>query len=113
LLNKFQHGFRKGRPRETQLTLFSHDILLSGDGNIPVDAMFIDFKKAFDEVPLCKLLLKLKSYGIDNNVLSWIREFLSECVQRVVLHGITSSEVKVSSGVPQGSVIGPLFFILY
>jgi hypothetical protein len=113
LLNKFQHGFRKGRSCETQLALFTHDILLSGDGNTPVDAIFIDFKKAFDKVPHSKLLLKLKSYGIDNNVISWIREFLSDRVQRVVLDGITSSEVKVSSGVPQGSVIGPLLFLLY
>ena len=60
-----------------------------------------------------KLIIKLKSYGLDDDVISWIRELLSDRVQRVVLDGAVSNEVRVTSGVPQGSVIGQLLFLLF
>jgi len=73
----------------------------------------LDFAKAFDTVPHCHLLLKLKQLGIDSTTTRWIGSFLRGRKQRVVLDGIMSSEVEVASGVPQGSVIGPILFLAY
>ena len=106
LLAKEQHGFRKGRSCETQLTLFVHDILAAGDRHAHVDATFLDFRKAFDKVPHLKLIQKLESYGIDTHVIGWIKEFLNDREQRVVLDGVSSDTIQLTSGVPQGSVIG-------
>ena len=108
-----QHGFRKTRSCETQLALLVHDILTSAEKNKQVDAIFLDFRKAFDKVPHQKLLYKLKVAGINVEVINWIKNFLSDREQRVVIDGVSSNPVKVTSGVPQGSVIGPLLFLVY
>ena len=79
----------------------------------PVDVLYFDFKKAFDKVPHERLLIKLKAYGITGKLLDWIRSFLQGRKQRVTLDGANSSWTDVLSGVPQGSVLGPIFFVIY
>ena len=73
----------------------------------------LDFSKAFDKVPHEHLILKLQYYGIRGNILDWISSFLSNRTQRVVCGGFASDPVDILSGVPQGTVLGPLLFLIY
>ena len=75
--------------------------------------ILLDFSKAFDKVPHKRLMYKLQHYGIRNSIHSWIRDFLSNRTQTVLLDGIKSDIAPVQSGVPQGSVLGPLLFLLF
>ena len=85
--------------------------ILDSGGTIEVCCM--DFMKAFDKVPHKRLLAKIKSYGIEGNILKWIKEFLENRQQRVIVNGNYSEWSKVTSGIPQRSVLGPLLFDLY
>ena len=109
-----QHGFRKCRSCETQLIETVSDIARHlSDGN-QVNMILLDFEKAFDKVPQSRLLNKLDFYGVRRNVnINWIKAFLSNRKQQVILKGAKSSQQDVLSGVPQGTVLGPLFFLAY
>ena len=78
-----------------------------------IDVILLDFSKAFDSVPHQRLLRKLKYYGINNNIYKWIKTWLIQRSQCVVLDGVSSDLVTVQSGIPQGTVLGPLMFLLY
>jgi len=92
--------------------LLTEDILKTIDGKKQVDLVLLDFCKAFDKVPHKHLLNKLKRYGIQGDILNWIEQWLIKQSQRVILDNHASSTLPVKSGVHQGTVLGPLMFLL-
>ena len=113
LFSKAQHGFIAGRSCVTQLLEFMEDITEVIDSGKEVDVIYLDFCKAFDEVPHKRLLTKMHKYGIKGNILNWVKAFLSEGQQRVIVNGSASGWEDITSGIPQGSVLGPILFLIY
>ncbi len=113
VLTSLNHGFRSGYSCETQLLITAEDFFKSYDQGTQMDVAILDFSKAFDTVPHDRLLHKLDNYGIRGNTHSWIKTFLTERRMRVVLDGEYSQEEPVLSGVPQGTVLGPLLFLCH
>jgi len=113
VLSCFQHGFRSRHSCDTQLLLTTHDLQSLYDKKLQTDIAILDFSKAFDVVPHQRLLNKMENYGIKGPVRRWISNFLEARQQRVLVDGSFSETATVDSGVPQGTVLGPLLFLIF
>jgi len=112
ILTDAQFGFRKNRSCETQLINTVQNLAKLLDNRSQIDTVLLDFSKAFDKVPHHRLRYKLEYYGVSGSTLNWIVDFLYERTQKVVLEGSCSGTASVDSGVPQGSVLAPVLFLI-
>ena len=113
LINPSQHGFLRARSCLTNVLCFFEELPKWVDEASPVDVIYLDFQKAFRNVQHQRLVLKLKSHGMGNSIINWIEQWLTDRKQRVVVDGEVSSWKSVLSGVPQGSVLGPILCLVY
>ena len=114
ILVDIQHGFRRWRSCESQLIITAHTLASILNWHSQADVAVLGFKKAFEKVPHhCLFLQKPKQYNLNNDVIGWGESFLLSRNQRVVMDGLTSKEAPVMSGVPQGTVLSPLLFLIF
>ena len=113
LISRNPSGFKPSDSCINQLLAITHEIYKSFDACLDVRAVFLDISKAFDKVWHQGLLYKLKQNGISGNLLETLTDFLKDRKQRVVLNGQNSSLANIEAGVPQGSILGPLLFLIY
>ena len=113
LLTKFQAAYLPGSSTETQVLEMYHRIVEAMDRGKDIRFLFLDVSRAFDRVWHSGVLAKLKRYGFNGRLLKWLENYLTDRQQRVVVEGAQSTYVDITAGVPQGSILGPLLFLIY
>lgn len=113
LIYKFQSGFLQGHSTTYQLIELYHNIAKNANEHLNSCVIFCNISKAFDRVWHKGLLHKLQHYGFQGNILAWLKDYLLNRSQKVVVHDSFSSIGFIKAGVPQGSVLGPLLFLIY
>ena len=113
LLDYRQYGFTRGKSTTIQLLKLMDMWSSALDKGETIDVVYTDFEKAFDRVSHAKLIDKLENYGVNGGLINWIKDYLTNRTSSVRVNNSTSNRFKVTSGVPQGSVLGPLLYIIY
>ena len=113
LFSRKQYGFIRGRSTTLQLLKVMEEWTQALDLGNSIDIIYMDFKKAFDKVPHQRLIYKIRALGINEEITLWIKDYLTDRAQKVIINSKSSEWKPVTSGIPQGSVLGPLLFVIY